>query len=38
MGRKEQVKRSAEQKWEIPQEGLKSGFALASGLPVLRDN
>jgi transposase-like protein len=25
MGRKEQVKRSAEQKWEILQEGLKSG-------------
>ena len=24
MGRKEQVKRSAEQKWEILQEGLKS--------------
>lgn len=25
MGRKEQVKRSAEEKWEILQEGLKSG-------------
>ena len=25
MGRKEQVKRSVEQKWEILQEGLKSG-------------